>query len=574
MQETAGGATVKDGPKRGNSMDPVNRIIAYHQASKHCFDRPADGPGYLDWANQPDPFRRYRGAPLLPLERPVPGGVPDYEAVFVEGHTDAVPVTRTSVSQLLFDSLAVSAWKQLGGTRWALRVNPSSGNLHPTEAYLLSGPIKDLSSTPLLTHYAPREHALEQRAALPPDLWRRLTLEFPDDTLFIGLGSVLWREAWKYGERAYRYCQHDIGHAIAAISVAAAAQGWRVRLLDGWSHRELGMLLGLTGADPDEPEAPDCLLAIMTQPGAATARAPGNLADWLDGASWQGQPNRLSRDHVDWPRLAEAERLGRKPPTDGRYPGAPPVLPPVSTGHAGFGIRPLIHRRRSAVDMDGRSAITAEAFYQILRKCLPGSGQVPFTSLPWPPQIHLVLFVHRVGGLDPGMYLLLRDPVAEPGLRVTLADGFAWERPDPAPDGLPLYRLRRGDTRELAAQLSCQQPIAANGCFAVAMLARFEPALRETGAWFYPRLFWEAGLIGQQLYLEAYASGVAATGIGCYFDDPVHELLGIDGLAYQVLYHFTVGAAVDDPRLTTLPAYPAPEGWMRDGTDQAGGRTV
>ena len=35
----------------------------------------------------------------------------------------------------------------------------------------------------------------------------------------------------------------------------------------------------------------------------------------------------------------------------------------------------------------------------------------------------------------------------------------------------------------------------------------------------YRRLFWECGLIGQVLYLEAEAAGVRGTGIGCFYDD-------------------------------------------------------
>ena len=45
------------------------------------------------------------------------------------------------------------------------------------------------------------------------------------------------------------------------------------------------------------------------------------------------------------------------------------------------------------------------------------------------------------------------------------------------------------------------------------------------------------------------------TGIGCFFDDPVHEIVGIKDLALQSLYHFTIGGPVDDGRLLTLPAY-------------------
>jgi hypothetical protein len=87
------------------------------------------------------------------------------------------------------------------------------------------------------------------------------------------------------------------------------------------------------------------------------------------------------------------------------------------------------------------------------------------------------------------------------------------------------------------------------------MIAEFERPMIEHGAWFYRRLFWETGVIGQILYLEAEAAGVRATGIGCFFDDPVHEIFGFHGMAYQSLYHFTVGAHVEDTRLTTLPPY-------------------
>ena len=62
-------------------------------------------------------------------------------------------------------------------------------------------------------------------------------------------------------------------------------------------------------------------------------------------------------------------------------------------------------------------------------------------------------------------------------------------------------------------------------------------------------------MIGQVLYLEAEAQGVRGTGIGCFFDDPVHEVIGLKDNTWQSLYHFTIGHPVEDPRLTTLPPY-------------------
>ena len=87
----------------------------------------------------------------------------------------------------------------------------------------------------------------------------------------------------------------------------------------------------------------------------------------------------------------------------------------------------------------------------------------------------------------------------------------------------------------------------------MAMIAEFEPSLRHHGPWFYRRLFWETGLIGQVLYLEAEAAGVRATGIGCFFDDPVHQVMGFKDASFHSLYHFATGVAVEDSRLTTLP---------------------
>lgn len=130
-----------------------------------------------------------------------------------------------------------------------------------------------------------------------------------------------------------------------------------------------------------------------------------------------------------------------------------------------------------------------------------------------------------------------------------------WEMAPGCPAGLELCLLVPTDVRDAAQMICCRQDIAAHGAFAVGMLAELGPALRELGGFMYERLHWEAGAIGQVLYLEAEAVGLRGTGIGCFFDDLMHELLGIPDERLQTLYHFTVGGAVDDPRLRTTPPY-------------------
>ena len=551
----------------GGAAESLVTTFGYHERTKHYPGRYARSLGHLDWATQPDPFRRFLGAPLLDLDLLPAGEQPRYESAFVPGRIPPEPLGRRSISQLFHDSLALSAWKQAGGERWPLRVNPSSGNLHPTEGYLVAGPVAGLHDRAAVFHYAPREHALERRADLPDETWSALARQLPPGSLLVGLTSIDWREAWKYGERAFRYCHHDVGHAIGAVTVAAAGLGWQARLCEGVVDTDLARLLGLDSQSGPERESADCLLAIS--PGGAPfpvdqqraftlALPPGAL--WP--SEWHGAPNRLSPEHgQEWPVIDEVAEATRKlePPAatfwERNSVDSSVDIPGLTEGESPLALRPILHQRRSAVAFDGRTGLTREAFFQILLKTVPAEGQIPFATLPWRPRVDLLLFVHRVEGVPPGLYILLREPGRKESLRGLMTPAFAWTPVEGSPPSLPLFLLEAGDARRVAAQTSCGQAIAADGVFAAAMLAEYRAPIDTFGSWFYRRLHWEAGLLGQQLYLEAEASGIRATGIGCFFDDLTHRTFGLTGDAFQVLYHFTTGGAVDDVRLQTVPPY-------------------
>src|SRR5438128_1320805 len=250
------------------STDPVDQVIRYHVQTKHHFNRYARALGYLDWANQPDPFRRFKGAQLirLPLLKPDEEPVsPLYDAMYQRAILPTQPVTVRTLSRFFEFALGLSAWKKAGESEWALRSNPSSGNLHPTEGYAVFPHIDGLDLKSGLYHYAPKEHGLECRAECFVEQVARLLAPFPPGAFVFGLTSVHWREAWKYGERAFRYCNHDVGHAIGSARIAAATLGWNMVLLDGVAHNTIAMLLGTdrSGDFADvEPEHPDCLAVI------------------------------------------------------------------------------------------------------------------------------------------------------------------------------------------------------------------------------------------------------------------------------------------------------------------------
>jgi len=205
------------------------------------------------------------------------------------------------------------------------------------------------------------------------------------------------------------------------------------------------------------------------------------------------------------------------------------------------------------VAMDGVTALPAARFFAILNRLLPRPGVPPWDVLPWAPRVHPVLFVHRVDGLARGLYLLERAPGALEALRRALRPSLLWGAVEGCPPALPLFLLEAGDTRPLARFASCHQEIASDSSFAVAMLADLRDL--DEGPWWYRRLHWEAGVLGQALYLEAEGAGVRGTGIGCFFDDVVHETLGLADPRFRDVYHFTVGGAVEDRRLATRSGY-------------------
>jgi len=544
------------------SRTALETVLAYHERTKHHVGRYARSLGYMDWNTQPDPFRRYDGAEILLLDEVPPTPDPYYDAAFWPGATEPHPVNRSGISQFFYDCLALSAWKEFGTARWSLRVNPSSGALHPTEGYLLAGPIPDLSGTAALYHYSPVHHGLEVRAPVSSCDWSDLTRDLPPGALLVGLTSILWRESWKYGERAFRYCHHDVGHAIAAIALAASVLGWRTQLLEGWTDQELAVLLGVATQNGVEAEHPDCLLVIYPAGEAyplehrRAYRPTPALLERLSRTPMSGDPHQLSPEHHLWPVIdAVAEASARVQPPPQSYWDPYPEKGAPARPSSGISARQIIRQRRSAVAMDAQTRLGCETFYGMLERLLGKQGPVPFDSLPWKRAVHLVLFVHRVDGLDAGLYSLVRHPGALDDLKAAMRSEFEWSRPKGCPNDLPLYRLLDGDCQDMAQTVSCHQEIAADGAFALAMVAEFEPSLQEHGAWFYKRLHWEAGAIGQVFYLEAEAAGVRSTGIGCFFDDALHQAVGLQGRRHQDLYHFTVGGAVDDPRLRTSPAY-------------------
>lgn len=531
-----------------NLSDPQN-IIGYHEATKHHLHRYSRSPGYMDWENQPNPFRRYGGCPQvqLPLK---PAATAWPYADMYRRMIPPAPVDLDTISEFLALSMGLSAWKSVGNAKWSLRMNPSSGNLHPTETHLILPGSETLTAG--IYHYLPLLHCLERRAAFSDEFCRKHHDFIRPNGFWVGLTSIFWRESWKYGERAFRYCNHDVGHALAALSLSAALKGWRLASLCQLSDAQIEILLGLNKApwQPVDAEHPDMVCFVGHDRILPDSQTISGLTAAISQLDFSGTPNTLSKAHVQWEIIDQAANLTRKPST--REPDPPVIdVPEFPVCEHTAPAADVIRQRRSAMNFDGKGFFPRERFLSLLARTLPGGCRPPFDARPMPPMVDLFLFVHRVEDLPPGLYFFSRVPANLGRIEQAMQPGFLWQS---VQADFPLYCLSEKNMVHDAITVSCHQEIAGLSCFSLGMIADFRGPV-EAAPYRYRHLFWETGMIGQVLYLEAEAHGFRGTGIGCFFDDEVHRILGFSDNEFQSLYHFTIGVPVEDARLTTLPAY-------------------
>lgn len=609
----------------GRKQVLASAFYRYHHQTKHTVESLFSGNHRLDWANQPDPFRTYDGAPVIDLDTSIEVSnlnffetlisfqenlrrSPEDIRSFLERNAEPpsqmslnrVPSimapTARFVSNLLFYSMAISAWKQVVGTdhRWALRVNASSGNLHPTDTHILIRDIDGIEAGAY--HYRVDKHQLERRVEkdLVTPLCKALGTSFEPPRLMICLTSIFWREAWKYQSRAFRYCQHDLGHALATVSMAAASLGWTTRILSLFPDGELADALGLSTAEgsrgSDErssetlsDERPLALVALapLNESTFPSHEKPNSIfggtapAHFAIGAQQSiGTPNVLSKSEVPYSSIqkvyestvysTEDWKAAREQIDALQISDEPPPLPStivasadaIETEHvlskaSSDCVHDSVHKtirvRRSAVDMDGETGMT-KAHLEYILACATSGFAADFQSCDRysgtsdgttsaserisTDGLHLIklfLYVNRVDGLARGLYYYDRGNQL-------------------------LVPLLLRDVRELAKQVSCFQDIAADGAFAISMIADFNLGYSLFKDRAYRLAHYEAGFIGQILYLTACALGHDSTGIGCFIDDAINEFLALPE-GEEVIYNFTFGKAVIDERLTTLPSY-------------------
>jgi SagB-type dehydrogenase family enzyme len=475
----------------------------YHNATKHSYASIRSNPHFLDFANQPLPFKIYPG--LEPSR--LPGelrqtGVAALSAIAesVSPQTNAAPGLE-AVAQLLYLSAGITRHRKYPGGEIYFRAAACTGALYEVELYLVCGDLANLQAG--VYHFAAAEFGLRRLRAGD---YRSILLEatggepaIAHAPLTIVCTCTYWRNAWKYQARTYRHFGWDNGTLLANLLAVATALGLPAKVVCGFADNKVNALLDVDSAR----EVAFSLVPLGHVPGfppeSPAELSPLNLETVL-----------LSRREIDYPLMREmhaasaldspevvAAWRGDTPVTKFPPPSGPvvPLQPLSDVDMPRDPIEQVILRRGSSRKF-ARTPITLAQISTMLERASPG---VPADFLdPTGSQLnHLYLIVHAVESLEPGAYVFHRDR------------------------GL-LELLKQGDFRAQAGYLGLEQDLPADAAVDIFFLADLRPIFERFGNRGYRAAQLEAGIIGGKLYLAAYAQRLGATGLTFYDDDVTH----------------------------------------------------
>jgi SagB-type dehydrogenase family enzyme len=507
-----------------NNCD-AHSALDYHDATKHSELSLRTSRHFLDWNNQPLPFKVYSTLEPIALVKDFPkSGVPTLEAIsrppdssVAQRSTVRVPDLAT-LSQLLYVSAGITRWKRYPGGEIAFRTYANTGALYHVDLYLVIGDLPDLTAG--VYHFGPHDFALRR---LRTGDYRRVLLEAsgrnPDVArapIVVVSASTYWRNAWKYQARAYRHCFWDGGTLHANLLAAAAGEDLEPHIVMGFADRPVERLLGLDpsregalslvalgrSASPAPPSPAMEELRLATEPLSRTevdypeiraAHAASSLADGAEAASW-----RRGLDRAEDPSPERSYPL--QPEEDSNLPHAP--------------LSVVVRKRGSTRAFDRFRPLSFSDFSTVLDRATRG---VPadFLDPPRSSLLDLYLIVHAVEGLPPGAYYYRRK-----------------ER--------SLELLREGSFRRAAGRLGLGQELAADAAVNVYSLTNLPEVLARFGNRGYRAAQLEGGITGGRMYLASYAQRFGATGL-TFFDDEVTDFFSPHAAGKSVMFLIALG---------------------------------
>jgi SagB-type dehydrogenase family enzyme len=498
--------------------DNTNVALHYHEATKHSYGSVRTHPHFLDFGNQPLPFKIYPA--LEPSRMPTEvrqTGVAALSAIAGRPPLETAVQTSTrpdleAVAELLYLSAGITRQRKHAGGEIYFRAAACTGALYEVEVYLVCGDLRGLQAG--VYHFGPAEFGLRRLRAGD---FRSILVEatggesaISQAPLIIVCTCTYWRNAWKYQARTYRHFGWDNGTMLANLLAVATALSLPARLVCGFVDSTVNRLLDVDS----RREVAFSLVALGHDSTPATtvpSSAPRALAD-ISPLGFETVP--LSRDEIDYPLMREIHAASSFDSADEVAAwrgyvlrGKPAMTESLSVAGPLVQLHPLsdvemprdpieqVILRRGSSRQFARSPIALPQLATMLDRATRGVA-ADFLD-PFGAQLnHLYLIAHAVDDLESGAYVFHRD-------------------------GGRLECLKQGNFRNQAGYLGLEQQLPADAAVDIFFLTDLRPILQRFGNRGYRAVQMEAGILGGKLYLAAYAQRLGATGLTFYDDDVI-----------------------------------------------------
>jgi SagB-type dehydrogenase family enzyme len=504
---------------------------AYHNGTKHSYESIRTNRHYLDWENQPIPFKIYSELEPIPLPQHLSSsGMTALEAISTSNapaNNQVVPSMQT-LAEILYLSAGITKRRSYPGGEILFRAAACTGALYHIDLYLACGDLPDLAAG--VYHFGPHDFALRRlRAGDYREVLVRASGREPaiaNAPVIIACASTYWRNAWKYQSRAYRHCYWDTGTILANLLAAAAAHHMPARIVLGFVDDPVSRLLSLETMR----EGALALVALGNAPSQVNESPPP-----VDPLTFETAP--LSKNEVDYPTIRamhEASSLEREAEVvDWRRQVSSEISPviesssPISNQRVIF-LQPLadeilqdsleqVVQRRGSTRQFCRESISFRQLSTMLDRATRGIP-TDFLRPEEAPLNDLYLIAHAVDDLSPGAYVFHHESRA-------------------------LELLKEGDFRREAGSLGLGQEIPADCSVNVFFLTDLNRVLERFGNRGYRAAQLEASIVGGKLYLTAYAQGLGASGL-TFFDDDVTEFFSPHAAGKSVMFLLALGKSV------------------------------
>jgi SagB-type dehydrogenase family enzyme len=493
--------------------------FAYHE--RVSYDRGKMTGHRLDWEHQPSVYKGYPG--IDPVLLPQKTQLPKVLLSRLLKDPDTVPRSREPDLRFLSDifrlTYSLTARARHAGGDFYYRNAASAGALYPAEIYVAAQQIAQLQDG--IYHFSIARHGLSLLRPGRFTLSSKRETEGLDTTppaLTFFITAILFRSAWKYRERSYRYHLLDAGHLLENLVLSLKSMGLPHAVFLDFDDDGINHLLCVD-------EEREVCLAICRVPGRTLydGEAIREIAD-LDDAFHNA--SRVSRKETDYPAVREIHRAGVSVVQNPE--SAPPMvslLGPVPQEWKELDeADPWPETLSYAEAVIGRRSGRNFVKRPISRPCL--AALLDGLCAGWDavcedgtcylhPSIAIGFLVGNAEGYDPGFYLLDTGSRS----RAMVRPGFFMDR---------------------MAHICLDQMWTAHAAIHVVFLSNLQAVDGIWGPRGYRYAMIAAGQMGERLYLMAEAMGLGCCGIGAFYDAEAAALLRLNPDS-RLLYLAAVG---------------------------------